>query len=171
MYKAIIQTIHEHGDILSRDWILPAYYHKKQSGVDTDYVAIAREILLGIEKADIVIVDASDRESFGVGYQTAVAINMKKPVLMIQRANAVGGIMTLGLRDTHLTYKVVDDKNVTDTVKAFLKANTVNTKDLRFNFVIDRQIYNHLRSKSRVSGKTKAEVIRDLLLKDIESDA
>jgi predicted DNA-binding protein len=53
-------------------------------------------------------------------------------------------------------------------VSQFLEQNHIENKDLRFNFFIDRQIYNYLRWASFKTGKTKAEILRELVLHDIE---
>ena len=39
---------------------------------------------------------------------------------------------------------------------------------MRFNFFIDRKIYNYLRWASFKTGKTKAEILRDLVENEIE---
>lgn len=53
-------------------------------------------------------------------------------------------------------------------VNRFIRANTISTKDLRFNFFIDRSIYNHLREISYETGQNKSEIIRKLIEQDIE---
>jgi len=52
----------------------------------------------------------------------------------------------------------------------FLKENDVSTKDLRFNFFIDRKIHNYLRWVSYKTGKPRSEIIRELLNREIERE-
>lgn len=52
-------------------------------------------------------------------------------------------------------------------VKEFLEENVIDTKDLRFNFFLDRPTYNYLRWMSSKTGKTKAEIVRSLLQKEM----
>ena len=73
-----------------------------------------------------------------------------------------------GLRHALLTVKEYEDNNLEKLVHDFLAENEISTKDLRFNFVIDRRLYHYLRWKSYKTRKTKAEVVRDLLDKDMK---
>ena len=53
-------------------------------------------------------------------------------------------------------------------VEKFLNENDIQSKDMRFNFFIDRKIYNYLRWAAFKTGKTKAEILRDLVQNEIE---
>lgn len=168
--KAIVGVIHQTGNILARDWIDPQY-HAADSPQQQDLSAetIYELTIEAIERADVVIVEGSER-SFGSGFQLATALNRKKPVLLLLRQDGVGAesLLSKGLREPLLTRAVYGSQSDLEAaVLSFIGANTVKTKDLRFNFVIDRRIYNHLRFKSFQTGKTKAEIVRDLLLKDL----
>lgn len=108
--------------------------------------------------------------SFGVGHQVASAIQQKKPVLLLSRDDIVNDSLVTGLDDTIVHYKEYNNSNLEQIVKNFLEENNVQAKDLRFNFFIDRQIYNYLRWASYKTGKTKAHILRDLVLKEIDKD-
>jgi len=60
------------------------------------------------------------------------------------------------------------EADVAKIVGDFLMENTISTKELRFNMFIDRQIYGYLRSESLETGKNKSEIIRDLIMREIQ---
>jgi len=53
-------------------------------------------------------------------------------------------------------------------LEKFMVDNDIQSKDMRFNFFIDRKIYNYLRWAAFKTGKTKAEILRDLVETEIE---
>jgi hypothetical protein len=73
-----------------------------------------------------------------------------------------------GVPSSNATFKTYNDKNVSGIIKKFLKENDIQAKDMRFNFFIDRPIYNYLRWAAYKTGKTKAEILRELVSKEIE---
>lgn len=58
--------------------------------------------------------------------------------------------------------------DVPDIVADFINENNIDNKDLRFNFFIDRQIYNYLRWAAYQTGRNKSEILRELVLREIE---
>ena len=168
--KKIIFIIHQSGAVLARDWIEPQYHIEvTKKAKELDPRDIFKFNLEAIERADVVIVEASER-SFGNGFQIAAALNRKKPTLILINESAVSteSSMSRGVEDPLLSRAVYRDHIELDkAVAKFIDENTVTNKDLRFNFVIDRQIYNHLRLKSFKTKKTKAEIVRELLQKDL----
>jgi hypothetical protein len=133
-----------------------------------DVISMVRESEAALENADLLIAEASEGSAFGVGYEVSYALQRKKPTLILVKEKDAASSYATGLTDDLVTQKLYNLQNLESIVADFIKENTFNTKDLRFNFVIDRQLYNHIRWKSFRSKKTKAEVVRELLLKDIE---
>jgi predicted DNA-binding protein len=58
---------------------------------------------------------------------------------------------------------------VVEKILPFLEDNNISTKDMRFNFFIDRPIYNYLRWAALRTGKTKAEILRELVQREIKN--
>ncbi|HSE61555.1 MAG TPA: hypothetical protein VLA88_04655 [Candidatus Saccharimonadales bacterium] len=163
-YKRILHAIRAAGHNVSNDWTESALIRSDF----TDIVGIVNDAVRSIDSAEVLIAEASDVSTFGVGYEVAHALQRKKPVLLLINKNVEKSSYATGLNDELITLRQYDDLTIEEVVTGFLADNEVKTKDLRFNFVIDRRIYNHLRLKSFKSGKTKAEVVRDLLLKDLQ---
>jgi hypothetical protein len=175
VYRKILHTIRSLGHVVARDWVETSWIRESQhsfkqsqlQGMDWN---IVREAEAAIESSELIIAEASDISTFGVGYEVALALQRRKPVLLLVNKNVAARSYASGLSNELITFKKYDDDSIEKIVENFIRNNTIKKKDLRFNFVIDRQIHNHLRLKSFNSGKTKAEVLRDLLLKDMEKN-
>lgn len=170
--KKIVGVIHKAGAVLARDWIEPQYHIEVTKKVkELNPRDIFKFNIESIDRADIVIVEASER-SFGNGFQVAAALSKKKPTLILVRKDCeeIESSMSKGLEDALLRRIVYGSfEKLEKEILKFIEENTITNKDLRFNFVIDRQIYNHIRQKSYKTNKTKAEVVRELLNRDIEA--
>lgn len=165
-YRKIVSVIHHKGHRVSSDWVEHIYNEvihnvaRHESWEETCQIELD-----AAERADLIIVESSLKGgSFGLGYETCLALQKKKPVLLLLGKGQSEGIFLSGLQHSLLTRKEYTEDNLEKIVESFIQENTINTKDLRFNFVIDRQIHNHLNHKARKLGKTKAEVVRDLVL-------
>lgn len=168
-YRRIVKAIHNHGDSLTEDWVEPSH-ELSTSGrkyTELDWSTIYRENMEALAKADVVVID-NTVTNFSVGYMAAVGLQHKKPTLILFRDKAIEGTMASGMDESLVTLKEYDDKNLEEVVSDFLEKNRVETKDMRFNFFIDRPIYNYLRWAAYKTGKTKAEILRDLVAKEIE---
>lgn len=169
--RRIIRVIHQTGNVLARDWMESQYQVDISKTVkELDPRQIYDLNIDAIERADLVIIEGSYK-SFGSGFQAATALHRKKPVLFLVNSNRVAseGKISRGVNDPLLTRKEYANHDDLDlAVKDFLESNSIKTKDLRFNFVLDPHLYNHIRWKSFKTKKTKAEVVRELLLEDME---
>lgn len=171
-FRKIVQIIHNEGHSLTRDWIEPTFEiaKKDKDYGKQDWRAIYRDNMEAIARADIVIFEVST-QSFAVGYMAAAAIQQKKPVLMLARGEeAMYGTFASGMDENLVTSKIYDDKDIESTILNFINHNRIDSKDLRFNFFIDRQIYNYLRWAAYKTGKTKAEILRDLVQHEIQKE-
>lgn len=166
--KKIMSAIENSGSELVLKWIERAYARQKTADSTADWKAIFKMNLETIAKSDVVIAETS-YENFGVGYQVAMAVQQKKPILLLRHAAADKNAFVTGIEDGWVQHEEYEDEaNVEEKVKKFLDDNNITAKDMRFNFFIDRQIYNYLRWASYKSGKTKAEVLRELVQREIE---
>lgn len=166
--RKITSVIKGAGHTLAREWIEEAYERSQNPNVPyADWSKVYKENLEVINKADVIIAEVS-HENFGVGYQTAVAVQQKKPVLMLRHASADKNAFATGVEDGWVKREEYTEENLADIMNKFLEANDIQAKDMRFNFFIDRPIYNYLRWAAFKTGKTKAEILRELVLKEID---
>lgn len=172
-YKKIIEVIHANSHVLARDWIGsvtaagrdPKSYRENES---TDWIDVHNENVSALKRSDIVIIEAT-AYSFQQGFFTSLALQNKKPTLIVVRGEDTKKRPVGGFKYKLLTTEGYYTKDELEKiVKKFIRANTISTKDLRFNFFIDRHIYNYLREISYETGKNKSEIIRKLIEQDIE---
>lgn len=168
--RRIVKTIKQNDSTLALDWIESAYNDSsKESGEqvpEPDWQAIMEETIDAIGRADVVIVEAT-HYTFSQGFQAAMALNQKKPVLIVSRTPVEERLVSgLKSRDGRMAEYTSEDELET-AIAQFLRDNTISTKDLRFNMFIDRPIYNYLRSVSYETGKNKSEIIRELINREI----
>lgn len=164
----MIEIIHTGDHYLAHDWIEPAYkrlVELKRPIEDWNYIYV--ENIEAIAQSDVVIAETT-YENFAVGYQVAVAIQQKKPVLLLRKVGADKNAFVTGVEDQWVQQLEYTQETIESIIKKFLDENDIKSKDLRFNFFIDRKIYNHLRWASLKTGKTKAEIIRELIEKEID---
>lgn len=164
VFRTIVQNIHDSGSTIALDWIEPAIM---QPGNLQAYIDL-EESLSAIKRADIVIVE-SNYYTFNEGYQVAAALNQKKPTLVLSRV-PVNDKLLSGMNDPLLCVRTYNNDTLGEVVRKFIKHNTISTKDLRFNFFIDREIYNYLEEASFESGKNKSEIIREVIMHKIYRD-
>lgn len=170
--RKIISIIEEQNHKILDNWVEATYdlrVNKKVESGEIDWSALYKANLENIAKADVVIAETS-YDTFGAGYQVAVAIQQKKPVLLLRDDKADIDTFAMGIVDSWVKRERYNETNLEEIIKKFLDENDISTKDMRFNFFIDRQIYNYLRWTSLKTGKTKAEVLRELVVNEIDKD-
>lgn len=168
-YEKIYNTITALGHTIAHDWLHKEYEYSKagKSRLAIDWKTVNEQNMAALSRADVVIAEAGSR-SFSVGFQVANAIHQKKPVLVLTRNDELTGTFGAGIVSDFVRIVDYTLDNVQDIISDFINENNVENKDLRFNFFIDRQIYNYLRWAAYKTGKNKSEILRDLILKEIE---
>ena len=169
-YRYLLNVIKTQGHKLALDWVDKVYDLDKQGGFNEegfDWAKIDQENTAAISKADVVVVEAT-KKSFFVGYQVAQAIHQKKPILILARDNSFSGLSSLSTASDLIAGATYNRDNLAEIVKKFMDDNSIDTKDMRFNFFIDRPIYNYLRWAAYKTGKTKAEILRELVAREID---
>lgn len=171
-FVEITNTIEKAGHELALDWVTPTHQlmesGKYQETVDeVDWQEVYKSNQGALARADAVIAEANAK-SFSTGFQVANAIHQKKPVLILTRTRSLSGAFGSGLTSDFVVAKKYDKENLGGILQAFLDENTIDSKDLRFNFFIDRKIHNYLRWAAFRTGRTKAEIIRELVMKEID---
>lgn len=117
--------------------------------------------------ADLVIAEVG-RESTQTGWQIAQALHLKKPVLLLYRSKKPDNLPGAG-SDTYLiNYRRYTNQTAETVIKNFIDSHKLGAKNIRFNLFIDQQILAYLNRTSAQSGETKSEIIRRVLVKEIE---
>ncbi len=173
--RLIVATIKEGGHVMEEDWLEDAYARETsdipvQPVIKTNWSDIYKNSLETIARADVVIAETT-YPSFAIGYQVAVAVQQKKPVLLLREETSDKNAYITGVADGWTQHEAYNLETVTGIMQKFLDANDISSKDMRFNFFIDRKIHNYLRWAALRTGKTKAEILRDLVEKEIDRES
>lgn len=168
--RAVMKVIKDNGHVLTRDWIEDAYANTNKGSEITEqtWQSIIDEDFEAIAKADVIIAEISS-DSTAIGYQVATAIHQKKPTLLVLQEGKRVPAFTWNIPSTFLRRVEYNKDNAESIIRPFLIDNDISTKDMRFNFFIDRPIYNYLRWAALKTGKTKAEVLRGLVQREIDT--
>jgi hypothetical protein len=167
LYRKIINILEANDVNLTRKWVEPAYnrsVHNEKS--KTLWRDVYQANLDAVTKADIVIAEIS-RKSFLVGFQVAVGLQQKKPILLLSSHDAIETAIGASMDEEIIKLVEYNDKNLKSEIVKFINLNKPQTKDLKFNFFINRKILNYLNWASMHTGDTKSEIIRKVLIKEI----
>jgi hypothetical protein len=163
-YIRITEAVSASGHQLIRDWVA-TYKNPSQapkSYTDEEWEDISSKTLQAVLQADVVVIEAS-ASSFGTGYLAAVALSYKKPLLMLVSDREYRHYIfdpNNSLRRVEV-YHSVD--GIGRIVESFLREHDIDAKDRRFNMVLDRETYTFLQAEAIKTGKTKAQIIREVL--------
>lgn len=167
--KALLKAVHSTGASPLNDWISDASKQQRnqEAPVTPDWKNDYRSSISAIDRADAIIIEATGY-GFEEGLFMSQALLRKKPTLVLTRqstdSNIMGGISHNLLTIQHYS----TDEEIQAATTKFLQENRVSTKDLRFNFFIDRQIYSYLRQTSYETGRNKSEIIRQVIEEEID---
>lgn len=168
-FQAIVEAIHKRGHPLARDWVEPAYLRLVNSSPEEviDWSSFCRANIESIAQADMVIAEISTK-SFGIGYQVGLAVSQKKPTLLLRREGISKEAFLGGLDHPYVQKKEYTKETIDKIVGTFLEQEDEQSMDIRFNLFIDRKIDNYLKRVSIQEGKTKAEIVRERLRREID---
>ena len=125
-YRRIMDVAHEGGHEIARNWIEPVLSSKKvaTSEATRSYEDIVGYIIDAIVRSDVVIADASQYGTFGVGYQVAIGVLKGKSVLILHRKGEPSGILMCGLDNgRNVAYREFEtDEDAGRIVKTFLES-------------------------------------------------
>ena len=171
--REIRDTIVKSGHHLTRDWLDKEHdiIRSSEDASRINWWISTKKDLRTLARADLVIAETTE-ESLSVGYQIAVAVQLKKPILILVNNDALSTTARFsnGISpdfDNFATIKQYDPDNLHAAIEMFIDKNKVEKKDMRFNFFINSEIDTYLKRQAYITGKNKSKVLRDLVLKEI----
>lgn len=170
-YRMIVASVQGLGHTIAHNWMEDAYTLVQQGKLKDDsesWSQVDDDNATALSQADVVIIEATSK-SFFSGYQASQAASQKKPLLILTRDDSPVAISGLSTPTGFVKSVTYNKESLQSIIKDFLNENVLETKDLRFNFFLDRQTYNYLRWMSSKTGKTKAQIMRSLLQKEMDS--
>lgn len=172
IYKAIREIIKKLGHKITRDWIYEELSLRKK-GIKGYSVDVYEKTIQAILDADVVIIEGSI-PSFHIGHQITIALQKNKPVLLLTQKLEEGKwpfITTFHKEHNKrnlLHVKKYTKRSLKTIIKRFLKEYKRGPL-VRFNLFLDNTIDNYLDWASFTSKKSKSEIIRDLIKRNIDS--
>ena len=140
---SVTKYIKESGHALASDWIDAALDRLRTDKSEANWKSIYKTNLENIAETDVVVAEVS-YENFGVGYQVAVAVQQKKPVLLLRKESVGQDAFVTGVEDGWVQYREYNDQTLPTILAKFFSENDISTKDMRFNFFIDRPSCNSI---------------------------
>jgi hypothetical protein len=166
----LVAVIEREGHEVVDNWVDKEYQQwavEEEGHEKIDWALQYKESMEALTRADAVVAETSV-PSFSVGYQVAQAVAMKKPILVLNREGVDKSFFASGI-EVGIDYQKYTAETVDAVLEKWLRDNDIGTKDMRFNFFIDRAIYNYLRWTALKTGKTKAEILRNLVEREIDA--
>lgn len=165
-FRRIISLVKGAGHTLTNDWLNEVYKARKTIP-NIKWTKIYHTNLDAIDKADIIIAEATTK-SFGVGFQVALAIRSKKPVLLLVREEVDRRSMLWGIDEEAVQTKLYNAGTLDTIVLGFLKEFDITTKEKRFNLMLDRKLQNYLTWAAKSTGKTRSQIVRELIVSEMD---
>lgn len=164
-YLKIIDWLNAHNHRVISDHIVNA----KESEINREgrekRLRFHRRLHEWITSCDFVVVEAT-YPSVSVGYEIALAISCKKPVLVLYNQGDAPSLLSEGNEDRLICVKYNSD-TLAGILADFIKF--VNgTDDVRFNFFVTASIASYLEQVARTQKLPKSVYLRRLIEADMK---
>ncbi len=153
------------GHSLTREWLEAdrERQNERRTYTRSEYSAIWHDVKDAMARSEVVILEVSEN-TFSIGYQAAMALSFKKPVLLLAKNQPLSNTIIVGEDNPFLEIKeYADAKQLRSIIALFIERFALNTQEKRFNMMLDPETNVFLELESYRTGKTKARIIRELL--------
>jgi hypothetical protein len=138
MYEHLRSFLIDKGYTLTYDWLPDALKHIAKGTKKPNYQKIYRESVVAIDKADIVIIEDTV-SSFSTGHQITLAIQRKKPTLVLWGKNKnkhFENSYLHAIKSEYLQIQSYDKDNLEEVISSFINKYGDIGERHRFNLVI-----------------------------------
>lgn len=170
--QTITDCIYTHGDQIALNWFTAVKDRKERNSrpeESFDWEEVVANNIQALRSADALIAEGS-RFNYSLGYQTAIALQNKKPVLSLYRKDLpeyvqwpdklfVSGISHPLFRS--VPYKDHDDLG--KIINSFLDDIVPKKIELDLKITINQATAQQLNKIARQTDKNKASVIKDII--------
>ncbi len=116
---------------------------------------------ISTSEINIFLKDKEEHDAFGLLLQ--LSLENRKPSIIFSLLKKTPCNLSF-FKHEKLIIRVLSEKNLENAVNLALK-KAFKFRDKRFNFYIPAELLNYLDKISRLKGKTKATLIRELIIK------
>ena len=167
--EKIIEALKEHGeDVWDGNFNTPPKLLYEET--EEDYLEIYRRNEKIILNSDVVVAEVSMSDS-GVGYEIALALNNRKPVLAMYNEESVEPTAPpiMAGKSKLLTFVKYKEDEIPQIIDKYLKE--VKRKiDTKFILIISPEIDRYLEWASDYKRMHKAQIVRNAVEKEMEND-
>lgn len=169
-YEVIIRALQELGHEIIHTHVTQGECITKDIKLRKKHQKYSSSIKNLLNKAEVMVVESS-YPSISVGYLISIALYQHKPTLVLYQHNPHR--LLVGDSSRFMTLKSYNPNNypkLVATIHNFLEATRKKSLKFRFNLMLDETMNNILASKSRTYQISKADYIRQLIEKNLESE-
>ncbi len=165
-YLLICRTIKELGHTITRDWLNEAVGYienKKKHSIDWGF--IFRDVSKSIFACDVAVFE-NTISSFSTGFQFSLALQQKKPILMLYSKGGERNYkdtFASAIESDLITFKKYAFENIEEILSNFFAESVKGGEKTRFNFLIDKKMENYLDWAAFTYKKSKSDIIRELM--------
>lgn len=123
-----------------------------------------KSVIKWINSADMIIIEASFPSTIHIGHEISLALEKNKPVIVLYEENCEPFFLQ-GVQDDNLFLAEYTKKNLEIVIKENIKL-AKKTKHVRFNIMIEPNLFNFIKNESKKNKLSKAEYMRKLVRKD-----
>ena len=170
-YRTLCQHIKKLGHELTDDWLDEAY-RNIQNKISGDSNNVYERKVRAINQSDVIIAEASIK-SFTVGHQITLGLNKTIPTLLLFKCKNKKQKMPYieGIKSSWLTKKSYKTKEEAfQIIENYLHLYSSKRKTYSFNLVINQEENLCLEKRMLKLGKTKTEIIRNLIQEAIQRE-
>lgn len=159
-YLAIIDILKKKGYLVQSDHILKVNEPDIHMKTREERLKFHEQLERWIKNCDFMVVESSF-PSISVGYEISLALQQRKPVLMLYSTNSPPSLFAY-----HTDEKLTSEKYTLDTVEGIISGfvgYVQGASDTRFTFFITPQIATYLENVSKREKMPKSVYLRKLI--------
>jgi hypothetical protein len=164
-YLAIIDFLQSKGITVTSDHIINTDESTIHFETITERLHFHKKLERWINEADFMVVEATF-PSISVGYEIALALHRRKPVLVLYSQGDPPSLITNN-EDEWLVCEKYLPETLKETIDDFIKYVQGNT-DTRFTFFITSEIASYLTKVAKKKSMPKSVYLRNLILRDMK---
>ena len=161
-YLSIVDNIKSLGHTLTREWLQIAIdYDKANRKEKIDWQEIHQEVANSILACDLAIFECTE-SSFSIGYQIALALEKRKPILILSLENAerdLNDTFISGIATDIVSFRKYNKDTLNGILEEFFIENERGGEKFKFNFYLDKNLENYLDWASYYYKKSKADIL------------
>ena len=97
LYREILSAIRCEGHVLVNSWVEAVKYKWPEQKEYYDWATVCIESKIGLDDADMLVVEASGESGFGVGFEVAYGLSVGKKIMILLQSDKVNDSYASGL--------------------------------------------------------------------------